>query len=210
MSVVDPDQKDWRLQVALAIEQPKPRARPPARAHPRRRRRDRRCRVGRARRRRRHARRQPAVRLRGRPAGARRRARGDRSEAARGRRRGERSRQPLGRRAGRLAAGRSAARPTPSVKRSRKSDRAAETVETRTLVVKVGREIRSEFEASIQNSAAELGLDCKIVEHPHLLKVQVAFTVTGPRRKVDEFAAGLNAEEWQSIRTEFGVMSSPL
>jgi hypothetical protein len=91
-----------------------------------------------------------------------------------------------------------------------RSDRAAAAIETRSLVVKVGREIRSEFESSIQIAAAELGVDCKIAEHPHLLRTQVALTVTGPHHKVDEFAAGLNAEEWATIRTEIAVMSSGL
>lgn len=91
-----------------------------------------------------------------------------------------------------------------------RADRAGAATETRTLVVSVGREIRSEFERSLQISADELGVECKLVEHPHLLTTQVAFTVTGARRKVEEFAAGVQAEEGATIRTEFGVMSSPL
>ncbi len=58
--------------------------------------------------------------------------------------------------------------------------------------------------------AAKLGVECKIIEHPHLLTTQVAFTVTGPRRKVEEFSQGLGAEERATIRTETGVMLSPL
>jgi hypothetical protein len=101
--------------------------------------------------------------------------------------------------------------PSESEQRAReRSDRAAAATETRTLAVSVGREIRSEFERSLQISAAELGVECEIVEHPHLLSTQVAFTVTGPRRKVEEFASGLRAEERATIRTEYGVMSSPL
>jgi hypothetical protein len=38
----------------------------------------------------------------------------------------------------------------------------------------------------------------------------VAFSVTGPRRKIDEFAEGLRAEELATMRTERGVMLSPL
>jgi hypothetical protein len=90
------------------------------------------------------------------------------------------------------------------------SDRDAAAVETRSLVVKVGREIRSEFERTQQNAAAELGVECKMVEHPHLLSTQVALTVTGPRHKVDEFVAGLQVGERATIRAELGVMSSPL
>jgi hypothetical protein len=82
--------------------------------------------------------------------------------------------------------------------------------ETRTLVATVGRMIREEFEQSMRNWADQLGLRCEIIEHPHLLSSQVAFTVTGPPRKVAEFAAGLGAEERASIRTERVVITSPL
>jgi hypothetical protein len=91
-----------------------------------------------------------------------------------------------------------------------RSDRAATASETRTVVAKVGREFRSEFERSLQTSATELGVECKLVEHPHLLSTQVAFTATGPHRKVEQFFAGLRAEERQTIRTERVVMTSPL
>ena len=43
-----------------------------------------------------------------------------------------------------------------------------------------------------------------------LLTTQVAFTVTGPKRKIDEFAQGLNADELATIRAERAVMLSPL
>jgi hypothetical protein len=86
----------------------------------------------------------------------------------------------------------------------------AETVESRTLVASSGRQVRAEFEQTMRTWADKLGLQCEIVEHPHLLTTQVAFTVTGPRRKLDEFAQGLSAEEWATIRTERHVMFSPL
>jgi hypothetical protein len=60
------------------------------------------------------------------------------------------------------------------------------------------------------NSAVELGIDCKIVEHPHLLTTQVGFTVTGSKRKVEEFAQGLTAEERATFRIDTAVMMSPL
>jgi hypothetical protein len=82
--------------------------------------------------------------------------------------------------------------------------------ESRTLVATVGRMVREEFEQSMRNWADQLGVRCEIVEHAHLLSAQVAFTVTGPPRKVGEFANGLNAEERQTIRTERAVMLSPL
>jgi hypothetical protein len=58
--------------------------------------------------------------------------------------------------------------------------------------------------------AQRLGLECEVVEHPHLLTTQVVFTVTGPRRRIDEFVEGLRAEGWATIRTETAVMLSPL
>ncbi len=93
------------------------------------------------------------------------------------------------------------------------SDRArqdAQAPETRTLVASSGKLVRREFEQTMREWAARLGLECEIVEHPHLLSTQVAFTVTGPHHKVEEFAHGLKAEEWATIRTELPVLTSPL
>jgi hypothetical protein len=90
------------------------------------------------------------------------------------------------------------------------AERDAETIETRTLVAGAGKLIRAEFEQSMRDWADRLGLECEIIEHPHLLRTQIGFTVTGPKRKIDEFAQGLIAEGWASIRTETTVMSSPL
>jgi hypothetical protein len=70
--------------------------------------------------------------------------------------------------------------------------------------------IRAEFEQSMREWADRLGLECTIVEHPHILRTQVAFTVTGPKGKIDEFARGLRAEEWETIRAERWVVASPL
>jgi hypothetical protein len=55
--------------------------------------------------------------------------------------------------------------------------------------------------------AGELGIECKIVEHPHLLTSQVAFTVTGPRRKLDEFCDGLRAEGLATLRFGRSVLN---
>lgn len=90
------------------------------------------------------------------------------------------------------------------------ADAAVPPSETRTLVATVGKMIREEFEESMRAWADKLGLRCEIHEHPHLLSSQVAFTITGPSRKLDEFASGLSAEERQTIRTEQIVMASPL
>jgi hypothetical protein len=81
---------------------------------------------------------------------------------------------------------------------------------TRTYVATLGRWVREEFEQSLREWATQLGVSCEVVEHPHLLSTQAAFTVTGPAHKVDEFAAALSAEERATIRTETAVMASPL
>jgi hypothetical protein len=90
------------------------------------------------------------------------------------------------------------------------ADRDAEAIETRTLVATSGKVVRTEFEQTMRGAADRLGLECEIVEHPHLLTTQVAFTVTGPRRKIDEFSQELIAEGWAYIRTDDAVMLSPL
>jgi hypothetical protein len=86
----------------------------------------------------------------------------------------------------------------------------AEAFETRTMVASTGKLIRAEVEQSMQDWAQKLGLQCEVIEHPHLLTTQVAFTVTGPRGKIDGFARGLKAEEVATMRAERAVMMSPL
>jgi hypothetical protein len=86
----------------------------------------------------------------------------------------------------------------------------AQSPETRTYVLTLGRWVREEVEQSLSSWAAKLGVSCEIVEHPHLLSSQAAFTVTGPAEKLDRFAAAMKAEERATIRTETAVMSSPL
>jgi hypothetical protein len=90
------------------------------------------------------------------------------------------------------------------------ADRDADAIETRTMVASSGKLVRAEFEQSMLDWAAKLGLECEIIEHPHLLTTQVGFTVTGPKRKIDEFSQGLSAEGWAAVRAETGVMLSPL
>lgn len=90
------------------------------------------------------------------------------------------------------------------------AERDAEAIETRTMVASSGKEIRSEFEQVMLVWAERLGLQCEVIEHPHMLSTQVAFTVTGARHKIDEFAQGLKAEELSTMRTERAVMLSPL
>ncbi len=103
--------------------------------------------------------------------------------------------------------------PPPSGEEEQRADvaeRAADAIETRTLVVSSGKMIRAEVEQSMRDWADRLGLECAIMEHPHLLTTQLAFTLTGPKRKIDEFSRGLSAEEWATIRAETVVMASPL
>jgi hypothetical protein len=90
------------------------------------------------------------------------------------------------------------------------ADRDAEAIETRTAVASAGKLIRAEFEQTMVDWADKLGLECTAIEHPHLLTTQVGFTVTGPRRKIEEFMRALNETEHTTIRTESVVMLSPL
>jgi hypothetical protein len=90
------------------------------------------------------------------------------------------------------------------------SERDAEKVESRTMVASTGKVIRSEVEQTMREWAKKLDLRCEVIERPHLLTTQVAFTVTGQKRKIDEFAEGLRAEELATMRTERAVMLSPL
>lgn len=103
--------------------------------------------------------------------------------------------------------------PPPSgeeLRKERAEDHDAEAVETRTLVAGAGKLIKDPLEQAMLRYADELGLECEIAErHPHLMRTQVAFSVTGPKRKIDEFAQGLRAEGWATVRTE-GTVLNPL
>jgi len=100
---------------------------------------------------------------------------------------------------------------TAEAKRTEESvDMRGAHVESRTMVASTGKMIRAEVEQTMREWAEKLGLECEVIEHPHLLTTQLAFTVTGPRRKIDEFADGLRAEELATMRAERAVMMSPL
>jgi hypothetical protein len=58
-------------------------------------------------------------------------------------------------------------------------------VETRTVAITSGRMVRNWFEKTVADEARELGVELSIVEHPHLLTTQIAFTLTGPTGMVD-------------------------
>jgi hypothetical protein len=94
--------------------------------------------------------------------------------------------------------------------RERTVEQDAEKIESRTMVISSGKMVRAEVEQTMRNWANKLGLECEVIEHRHLLTVQVAFTVSGPRRKLDEFAEGLRAEELATMRSEREVMLSPI
>lgn len=103
--------------------------------------------------------------------------------------------------------------PPPTVEEQRAAEAAerdADAIESRTLIVSAGKWVRAELEQTMREWAEKLGLETEIHEHRHLLTTQVAFTVTGPRRRIDEFAAGLRAQELATLRTERAVMISPL
>jgi hypothetical protein len=90
------------------------------------------------------------------------------------------------------------------------AEHSAQELETRTVVASAGKLVRGEFEQSLREWAQRLGVECEVVDSPHLLSTQIAFTVTGPRRKVQEFVQGVKAEENATIRAERAVMLSPL
>ncbi len=122
----------------------------------------------------------------------------------------DRTRQPLGRRAREVAPDRSAATGRGAAA-STSPNATTKAVETRTLVVSSGKMIRAEFEQSMREWADKLQLECTIVEHPHLLTTQVAFTVTGPKRKIDEFSTGARRRGvGDDPHPERTVMMSPL
>jgi len=89
-------------------------------------------------------------------------------------------------------------------------ERDEERVESRTLLATIGKQIRAEVEQTMRDGAAKLGLECELHEHPHLLSTQVAFTVTGPRRKLDEFAEELRQEELMTMRIERQMVLRPV
>ena len=90
--------------------------------------------------------------------------------------------------------------------RTRAQDLDGETVETQTVVCSAGGTVRASLEQGMREYADRLGLECEMVEHPHLLQTQVAFKVTGPRHRIAEFRAALEQDSWTSIRADsFGT-----
>jgi hypothetical protein len=85
----------------------------------------------------------------------------------------------------------------------------AEAVQTRTLVASAGNLVRSSFEQSLLDWGQSQGLKVTVAEHPHLLSTQVLFTVTGPKRKIDEFERALRAEGTAFFRADAILLVSP-
>lgn len=87
-------------------------------------------------------------------------------------------------------------------------EQAADAVrpETRTVVAVAGKLVRKSFEQQMLNYAASLGLECEVVEHPHLLSTQIAFKTTGATRDVDEFASYVDVQARSGTRMDFGLV----
>ena len=102
--------------------------------------------------------------------------------------------------------------PPPSAEQARSEAAAeldAEALETRTIVASAGNLIRSSFEQSLLDWAQKQGLEVTLVEHPHLLSTQVLFTLSGPKRKIDEFERALRAEGTATLRADAILIVSP-
>jgi hypothetical protein len=103
--------------------------------------------------------------------------------------------------------------PPPSAEQERAQESAGArdtAIETRTMVASSGNIVRTEFEQTMLAGARRLGLECNVVEHPRFLTTQIAFTVTGPRRKIDEFAQDLRSEGVAMLRTDEWLVASPI
>ena len=81
-------------------------------------------------------------------------------------------------------------------------------VETRTVAITSGRVLRNWFETTVADDARAAGVELSIVERPHLLTTQLAFTLTGPTAQVDEVVASLEQRAGQTTRLEtyFGII----
>ena len=82
-----------------------------------------------------------------------------------------------------------------------------ERVETRTVAITSGRMVRNWFETTVADEAREAGVELSIVEHPHLLTTQIAFTLTGPTSKVDAVIENLRTRAGQATRLETAYLT---
>jgi len=82
-------------------------------------------------------------------------------------------------------------------------------VVTRTVAVTSGRLARSFVVEALEADARERGVEVSVVEHPHLLQTQIAFTLTGPKSEVDDVVTGLRERNDQLTLLE-GANLAPL
>jgi hypothetical protein len=87
----------------------------------------------------------------------------------------------------------------------------SDPIVTRTFVESAGRLVRNLVETTVAADARERGVELSIVEHPHLLRTQLAFTLTGPASQVDGVIADIEAGAMRLTRIEFdNMMPLPL
>jgi hypothetical protein len=91
--------------------------------------------------------------------------------------------------------------------RIREASAEAAKPETRTVVCVTGKLVRKSFEHQMLEYAKTLGLECVVVEHPHLLSTQVAFRVTGPTGDVEQFVSYVNVEASAGTRMDLGLIA---
>jgi len=84
-----------------------------------------------------------------------------------------------------------------------------ERVVTQTVAITSGRWVRRWFETTVADEAREVGVELEVVEHPHLLTTQLAFTLTGPAGAVEQVIADMKARAMQVTRleTNFGIIT---
>ena len=82
-----------------------------------------------------------------------------------------------------------------------------ERVETRTVAITSGKMVRNWFETTVADEAREAGVELSIVEHPHLLTTQIAFTLTGPTAKVDGVIEDLRDRAGNATRLETAYLT---
>jgi hypothetical protein len=82
-----------------------------------------------------------------------------------------------------------------------------ERVETRTVAITSGKMVRNWFETTVAEEARDAGVELSIVEHPHLLTTQIAFTLTGPTAKVDAVIDDLRDRAGRATRLEAAYLT---
>ena len=89
----------------------------------------------------------------------------------------------------------------------RRANEEANVQETRTVGCVIGKLVRKSFEEQALKAAQELGLECVIVEHPHLLSTQVAFRVTGARENIEQFVGYEDIQARAGSRMDLGLVT---